>query len=136
MLRVPPKGVPKRTLARIRTLLPDIIGCLQAVAAEVLHAPDTNCTGSAALALPVAAQVSAGVAGAAEVAAPGNAALSPFHVDGDGIAVPLGGAIGDAARGRAIVAERRVGLCLLCHAAPIPEQRGSASRSCHCERER
>ncbi|MES2151930.1 MAG: sulfur oxidation c-type cytochrome SoxX [Pseudomonadota bacterium] len=30
---------------------------------------------------------------------------------------------GDAARGRAIVADRQLGLCLLCHAAPIPEQR-------------
>lgn len=29
---------------------------------------------------------------------------------------------GDAARGRAIVANRQVGLCLLCHAAPIPEE--------------
>ena len=30
---------------------------------------------------------------------------------------------GDAARGRAIVANRQLGLCLLCHAAPIPEER-------------
>lgn len=30
---------------------------------------------------------------------------------------------GDAARGRAIVANRTVGLCLLCHSAPIPEER-------------
>ncbi len=30
---------------------------------------------------------------------------------------------GDAARGRAIVASRQVGLCLLCHAGPIPEER-------------
>lgn len=30
---------------------------------------------------------------------------------------------GDAARGRAIVANRQVGLCLLCHTAPIPEER-------------
>ena len=30
---------------------------------------------------------------------------------------------GDAARGRAIVADRQVGLCLLCHSAPIPEER-------------
>jgi len=30
---------------------------------------------------------------------------------------------GDAARGRAIVASRQVGLCLLCHTAPIPEER-------------
>jgi sulfur-oxidizing protein SoxX len=30
---------------------------------------------------------------------------------------------GDPARGRAIVANRQVGLCLLCHSAPIPEER-------------
>lgn len=30
---------------------------------------------------------------------------------------------GDAARGRAIVANRQVGLCLLCHTGPIPEER-------------
>jgi sulfur-oxidizing protein SoxX len=30
---------------------------------------------------------------------------------------------GDPARGRAIVANRQVGLCLLCHTAPIPEER-------------
>ena len=29
----------------------------------------------------------------------------------------------DAARGRAIVADRTRGLCLLCHAAPMPEER-------------
>lgn len=30
---------------------------------------------------------------------------------------------GDPARGRAIVADRRKGLCLLCHSGPIPEER-------------
>jgi sulfur-oxidizing protein SoxX len=35
----------------------------------------------------------------------------------------LTGTKGDAARGRAIVADRHVGLCLLCHSAPIPEER-------------
>ena len=38
--------------------------------------------------------------------------------------VPLQGAVaGDPARGRAIVANRQVGLCLLCHTGPIPEER-------------
>lgn len=42
----------------------------------------------------------------------------------DGIPNPLPGATaGNAQRGRAIVADRHVGLCLLCHTAPIPEER-------------
>jgi L-cysteine S-thiosulfotransferase len=32
-------------------------------------------------------------------------------------------AAGDPQRGRQIVANRQVGMCLLCHAAPIPEER-------------
>jgi sulfur-oxidizing protein SoxX len=44
-------------------------------------------------------------------------------VAGDAIAASLTGAPGDAARGRAIVANRQVGLCLLCHTAPIAEER-------------
>ena len=35
----------------------------------------------------------------------------------------LTGAQGDPARGRAIVANRQVGLCLLCHSGPFPEER-------------
>ena len=35
----------------------------------------------------------------------------------------LTGAKGDPARGRAIVANRQVGLCLLCHNGPFPEER-------------
>ncbi|QCI64148.1 sulfur oxidation c-type cytochrome SoxX [Phreatobacter stygius] len=38
-------------------------------------------------------------------------------------AVPLTDAPGDAARGRAIVADRRKSFCLLCHSGPIPEER-------------
>ena len=49
--------------------------------------------------------------------------LAPYTVQGDAIAAPLAGLVGDAARGRAIVANRQVGLCLLCHSAPIPEER-------------
>ena len=41
----------------------------------------------------------------------------------DTIATSLTGAPGDAARGRAIVGNRQVGLCLLCHAGPFPEER-------------
>ena len=35
----------------------------------------------------------------------------------------LTGAKGDPAKGRAIVANRQVGLCLLCHSGPFPEER-------------
>ena len=35
----------------------------------------------------------------------------------------LTGKPGDPARGRAIVADRHVGLCLLCHSGPFPEER-------------
>jgi sulfur-oxidizing protein SoxX len=41
----------------------------------------------------------------------------------DEIPAPLNGAKGDPARGRAIVANRQVGLCLLCHSGPFPEER-------------
>jgi L-cysteine S-thiosulfotransferase len=36
---------------------------------------------------------------------------------------PLTATPGDASRGRMIVANRQVGLCLLCHTGPIPEER-------------
>lgn len=48
-------------------------------------------------------------------------------VDGDAIEKPLLGARGDAGRGRSIIANRQVGLCLLCHAGPFPEERFQGS---------
>ena len=45
------------------------------------------------------------------------------HAADDSIEQPLTDQPGDAARGRAIVANRQVGLCLLCHAGPIAEER-------------
>ena len=42
---------------------------------------------------------------------------------GDAISTSLTGTAGDAARGRAIVGNRQVGLCLLCHAGPFLEER-------------
>lgn len=50
-------------------------------------------------------------------------ALHSYEIAGDTIPKSLTGATGDAARGRAIVANRAVGLCLLCHSAPITEER-------------
>ncbi|ETR75626.1 cytochrome C [Afipia sp. P52-10] len=49
--------------------------------------------------------------------------LRPFTIDGDSIPQSLTGTKGDSGRGRAIVADRQVGLCLLCHTGPFPEQR-------------
>ena len=49
--------------------------------------------------------------------------IVPYRIDGDRIEQPLAGLRGDPTRGRAIVASRQTGLCLLCHAAPIPEER-------------
>jgi sulfur-oxidizing protein SoxX len=44
-------------------------------------------------------------------------------VVGDAVPASLTGASGDPARGRAIVTNRQVGLCLLCHSGPFPEER-------------
>ena len=41
----------------------------------------------------------------------------------DAIPESLTGAKGDPTRGRAIVASRQIGLCLLCHSGPFPEER-------------
>jgi len=49
--------------------------------------------------------------------------LRPYEVVGDAIPESLTGAKGDPVRGRAIVASRQTGLCLLCHAGPFPEER-------------
>ena len=51
-----------------------------------------------------------------------QARMVPYEVTGDGIDKPLAAEPGDPVRGRAIVADRRVGLCLLCHSGPFPEE--------------
>jgi sulfur-oxidizing protein SoxX len=66
------------------------------------------------------------LAAAALYGACGLAAAQPvasYTVAGDAIPEPLQGLQGDAQRGRAIVANRTGGLCLLCHSAPIAEER-------------
>jgi len=45
------------------------------------------------------------------------------QVVGDAIPASLTGQPGDATRGRAIVANRSLGLCLLCHSGPVAEER-------------
>ena len=57
------------------------------------------------------------------VALPAAAQQVAYTIVGDAIPQSLTGAPGDAVRGRAIVASRSVGLCLLCHSGPVPEER-------------
>jgi sulfur-oxidizing protein SoxX len=54
---------------------------------------------------------------------PAQEALRPFTIVGDAIPASLTGQKGDPARGRATVTNRQVGLCLLCHSGPFPEER-------------
>jgi L-cysteine S-thiosulfotransferase len=49
--------------------------------------------------------------------------LRPYTVVEDAIPLSLTGAKGDAERGRDIVVNRQVGLCLLCHGGPFPEEK-------------
>lgn len=71
---------------------------------------------SAALAAPLLTLLAA-------LAAPAAAQAVPWRATGDGIPQALTTEPGNAARGRAIVANRQQGLCLLCHSGPIPEER-------------
>jgi len=48
--------------------------------------------------------------------------LAPYKIAGDGITDSLTGALGDAARGRALVLARTT-TCILCHSGPFPETR-------------
>jgi len=56
------------------------------------------------------------------VAGAGSDELRPYVIVGDAIPESLTSAPGDPERGRAIVANRQVGLCLLCHTGPFPEE--------------
>lgn len=72
--------------------------------------------------IPLSVALAASLAtGAAAVQA--QVAPTDVQVMGDAIPRALAEAPGDAARGRAIVANRSVGLCLLCHSGPFPEER-------------
>ena len=49
--------------------------------------------------------------------------LSAYDIVEGGIPTALTNVSGDAAKGRAIVGNRQIGMCLLCHQAPIAEDR-------------
>lgn len=57
------------------------------------------------------------------VAAPSRAELVRYTIIGDAIPISLTGTRGDPTRGRTIVASHTVGLCLLCHSGPFPDDR-------------
>ena len=76
----------------------------------------------------MAAAVVASAAGLAAAAlapdlARAQARAGGYTVLGDAIPASLTGAKGDPARGRSIVLNRQLGLCLLCHSGPFPEER-------------
>jgi sulfur-oxidizing protein SoxX len=71
------------------------------------------------------AAIGAAMAVAMPVAADGS--LRGVTVVGDAIPVSLTGEAGNPERGRAIVTSRQVGLCLLCHTGPFPEERFQGS---------
>ena len=52
-----------------------------------------------------------------------HAELVAYKIAGDAIPTSLTGSHGDAARGRAIVANHNLGLCLLCHSGPFPQDK-------------
>lgn len=49
--------------------------------------------------------------------------MRPYTVVGDAIPASMTGHPGDPARGKTIVVSRQTGLCLLCHSAPLPEEK-------------
>jgi sulfur-oxidizing protein SoxX len=65
------------------------------------------------------------VAGATMLAAVTGAAapLLSYTIAGDAIPARLSENAGDPLRGRAIVVDRQIGLCLLCHGGPFPDQK-------------
>jgi sulfur-oxidizing protein SoxX len=72
-------------------------------------------------ALVYAAALAAAIASFAEDAR--TEQLRPYTVVEDAIPQSLTGTKGDVERGRNIVVNRQVGLCLLCHSGPFPEEK-------------
>jgi len=62
------------------------------------------------------------IVAAQPVQAQSVAGLKAFVADGDAIPSPLADVPGDSARGRAIVVNRQLGLCLLCHSGPFAQE--------------
>src|SRR5450755_78578 len=71
------------------------------------------------------AAASVAIGGAAADAGSGN--LATFRVVGDGIPQAIGGAAGNADRGRALLLGRESANCVVCHALPDPGVRFSGN---------
>jgi sulfur-oxidizing protein SoxX len=82
-----------------------------------------RCIAAAAVAA-VLSGVSLAVAAAADTGSP---RLAAFEVLGDGIPHAIGGATGDADRGRTLILRRESANCLVCHALPDPGVRFSGN---------
>ena len=52
-----------------------------------------------------------------------SAELRSYAIVGEAIPASLTGTAGDPVRGRAVVVDRRLGACLLCHTGPFPEEK-------------
>src|SRR5258708_8034415 len=81
-----------------------------------------KCSAERTLALACAISLAAVIARFAHAAQPEDT-LRSYRVVGDAIPDSLTGAKGDVERGRGIVLNRQVGLCLLCHSGPYPEEK-------------
>jgi len=57
----------------------------------------------------------------------GADSIARYAVIGDSIPVPLAEPAGDSDRGRRIVVDRQLGLCLLCHSGPFAEARSQGN---------
>jgi len=58
----------------------------------------------------------------AEMARVQDPGLQPYTINGAEISEPLTAEPGDAKRGKALFINRKMGNCLTCHTAPIPEE--------------
>lgn len=92
------------------------------------HRPAGECRSAQRAGRPVSAGIRAAAAAVALLiagVAPGQptAGVVAYEIVGDAIPAPLSGLAGDAARGRVIVVQRQVGMCLLCHPGPFPDER-------------
>lgn len=70
-----------------------------------------------------AAALAAALAALTAGAAPADTTAGAYVVAGDSVPASLTGMRGNVASGRAVVLDRHVGLCLLCHSGPFPEER-------------